>query len=52
MNSDFEGWLYIPALNINYPVVLGEDNGYYLTHTFQKAENSAGQFLFNGMVSG
>ena len=47
MNSDFEGWLYIPALNINYPVVLGADNDYYLTHTFQKAENSAGALFLD-----
>lgn len=47
MNSDFEGWLYIPALNINYPVVLGEDNDFYLTHTFQKVENSAGALFLD-----
>ena len=47
MNSDFEGWLHIPALKINYPVVLGEDNSFYLTHTFQKAENSAGTLFLD-----
>jgi sortase B len=47
MNSDFEGWLYIPALDINYPVVLGEDNDFYLTHTFQKGENSAGTIFLD-----
>ena len=47
INSDFEGWLYVPALNISYPVVLGEDNDYYLTHTFQKTENSAGALFLD-----
>lgn len=47
MNSDFEGWLYIPALSISYPVVLGVDNSYYLTHTFQKSENSAGTLFLD-----
>lgn len=42
LNSDFEGWIYIPALSVSYPVVWGDDNSYYLTHTFQKVENSAG----------
>lgn len=47
LNSDFEGWLYIPALSISYPVVLGDDNAFYLTHTFQKAENSAGTLFLD-----
>lgn len=47
LNSDFEGWLYIPALSISYPVVLGDDNSFYLTHTFQKAENSAGTLFLD-----
>lgn len=33
-NPDTVGWLYIPNTNINYPVVKGEDNDYYLTHDF------------------
>ncbi len=47
INSDFEGWLYIPGLSISYPVVLGTDNDYYLTHTFQKTENSAGTLFLD-----
>lgn len=47
INSDFEGWLYIPGLSISYPVVLGTDNDYYLTHTFQKGENSAGALFLD-----
>lgn len=51
INSDFVGWLYIPALSINYPVVLGDDNSFYLTHTFQKAENSAGTLFVDQAVA-
>ena len=47
INSDFEGWLYVPGLSISYPVVLGTDNDYYLTHTFQKGENSAGALFLD-----
>lgn len=47
INSDFEGWLYIPGLAISYPVVLGTDNDYYLTHTFQRGENSAGALFLD-----
>lgn len=42
INPDVCGWLYIPAVDISYPVVQGEDNVYYLTHTFQKEENKSG----------
>ena len=51
INSDFEGWLHIPALSINYPVVWGDDNSFYLTHTFQKAENSAGTLFVDQAAS-
>ena len=47
MNSDFEAWLYVPAVAVSYPVVLGEDNEFYLTHTFQKMENKAGTIFLD-----
>lgn len=34
--------LYIGALDLSYPVVQGEDNQYYLHHTYEKTENFAG----------
>lgn len=34
VNPDTVAWLYIPNTNINYPVVRGDDNDYYLTHSF------------------
>lgn len=34
INPDTVAWLYIPGTSINYPVVRGADNEYYLTHDF------------------
>lgn len=41
-NADLVGWLYFPALEISYPLVQGEDNSYYLKHSFEGEKNSAG----------
>lgn len=41
INKDYIGWLAMND-NINYPVVQGADNTYYLTHTFYGTQNKAG----------
>ena len=41
-NKDTVGWIKINGTNIDYPVVKGEDNSYYLTHSFDKSVNNAG----------
>ena len=51
MNSDFVGWLYIPGISLSYPMVLGTDNDYYLTHTFQKEENKSGALFLDQMTA-
>lgn len=41
-NPDFRCWIYIPALELNYPVAQGKDNEEYLYLTFDREKNSAG----------
>lgn len=41
-NSDTVAYIHINNTNVNYPVVQTTDNDYYLTHAFDKRENSAG----------
>lgn len=42
INPDIVGWIYIEGTEINYPVVQGKDNQYYLKHLFNKEWNSSG----------
>ncbi len=47
INSDIIGWIYLPDTNINYPIVQGSDNDFYLTHGFQKEFNYAGAIFMD-----
>lgn len=47
INSDVIGWLYIPVTNINYPVLQGEDNSYYLTHSVSNKYSAAGSVFID-----
>ncbi|WP_237076396.1 MULTISPECIES: class B sortase [unclassified Neglectibacter] len=42
INPDVTGWLIIDGTNINYPVVQGTDNQYYLRHLFTGEYNASG----------
>ncbi len=42
VNEDIVGWLKVDNTKIDYPVVKGEDNKFYLTHDLDKNKNSAG----------
>ena len=42
INSDVIGWILVEGTQINYPIVQGENNYYYLNHSFDKSKNSAG----------
>ncbi|MBO5282874.1 MAG: class B sortase [Lachnospiraceae bacterium] len=47
INSDFRGWFYFPALEISYPVVQGEDNDYYLKHSFEDEKSNSGSIFMD-----
>lgn len=42
INSDYKMWIQIENTNINYPVVQGSDNDYYLDHNFKRESNISG----------
>ena len=44
-NTDIVGWLEIENTNINYPILQGIDNSYYMTHNYKK-ENSKNGSIF------
>ena len=46
-NSDIVGWLEIGGTNINYPVVQGEDNSFYMTHDYKKDQSSSGSLFLD-----
>ena len=51
VNDDVTGWLYIPNTEISYPIVQGDDNDYYLDHTWKKEKNSVGSIFLEYRTS-
>ena len=41
-NNQTVGWIQVNGTNVNYPFVQGQDNDFYLTHSFDKSYNDAG----------
>jgi len=50
INSDVMGWIQIPGTRINYPIVQGSDNEYYLTHTVNGEENPGGAIFMDAAI--
>ena len=47
-NPDVVAWIQIPALEgLDYPVVMGEDNAYYVTHNWEKEESEEGAIFLD-----
>jgi len=46
-NSDIVGWLQIENTNINYPVVQGKDNNFYMTHDYKKEYSKEGTLFLD-----
>ncbi len=44
VNPDIIGWIKVDGTEINYPLVLGEDNEYYLDHAYN------GEYLRSGTI--
>jgi len=42
LNADVVGWIKISNTKVDYPVVKGSDNSYYLTHNVEKSESDYG----------
>ena len=47
INADVASWIYMPGVDISYPVVRGKDNGYYLQHTFEKNVSLSGAIFMD-----
>ena len=47
-NPDVVAWIQIPALEgLDYPVVIGEDNSYYVNHNWRKEESEEGAIFLD-----
>lgn len=50
-NEDYRFWINIDNTKIDYPVVQGNDNEFYLKHDFFKKENIAGSIFMDYRVN-
>lgn len=46
-NPDVKGWIKISDTNINYPLLQGNDNDYYLNHNYQKEYSNYGSIFID-----
>ncbi|MGN0342234.1 MAG: class B sortase [Roseburia sp.] len=47
LNPDCIGWIYFENLDISYPIMQGEDNEYYLEHTFEGQQVTAASIFMD-----
>ena len=47
INSDYKFWINVEGTNIDYPVVQGNDNDFYLNHDFNKNYLPAGSIFLD-----
>lgn len=46
-NNDIVGWIEIENTNINYPVLQGGDNKFYLNHNYKKEKSEKGSIFLS-----
>lgn len=46
-NPEIVGWIEIEGTKINYPVLQGSDNDYYMTHNYKKEEAKDGSIFLD-----
>lgn len=47
VNQDIVGWLYSENTVVNYPIVRGNDNAYYINHLFDGKRSSSGTLFMD-----
>ena len=50
-NADIIGWIEIENTNINYPVLQGSDNSFYMKHNYKKQWSSNGSIFLDKAFS-
>lgn len=50
INEDVVGWIWIPDSRISYPIMQGQDNDFYLNHTWRKEENAVGSIFLEWQI--
>ena len=48
-NEDTVGWIHFDNSKISYPIMQGEDNAFYLSHSFSKEEKKAGSIFMEAI---
>lgn len=46
-NNDVIGWIYIYDTKVDYPIVKGKDNSYYLSHDIEKNKSKYGSIFMD-----
>ena len=46
-NEDIVAWIEIENTNINYPILYGNDNNYYVTHNYKKEKSKDGALFLD-----
>lgn len=49
-NEDVVGWIWVPDSRISYPIMQGQDNDFYLNHTWKKDKNAVGSIFLEWQI--